>query len=189
MNPQSGIDLEANYEEQEIQNIKIYHNKIHTDNYAIISSKNTRNVEIQDNEIYGKINVSEATEKIKFIRNSFRNAFLNIEQGENKIIKEVLVKENTFYNNRLRVKKIENINIEQNYLENSSVTIISSNANIYNNNMINASDKKESFAYRFRLEDGDMNNYIIFYKDNLIEGQYTMDLDIMDKPNLKVIRE
>lgn len=70
--PQAGIDLEANTYDQKITDIKIYNNLIHSDNYAFISSKGTIKAEIKENELYGKINISEAIEKIEIENNIIR---------------------------------------------------------------------------------------------------------------------
>lgn len=184
--PQSGIDLEANNDNQNIEDIKIYDNIIHLDNYAVICSKGTRSVEIQNNNLYGKINVSEAKEKLAFENNTMHKDFINIEQGENKEIKEVLLKNNIFNTSNVKVKNTKNIQIVNNSLENSSITFTSSNGIVSGNEINNNQDKIESFACRYQVENEDENNYTIYHLNNKITGMYKNDVSIQECENLQV---
>lgn len=75
--PKAGIDLEANTNEI-IDNIQIRNNKIGSlgSNYAVIVSKNTRDVLIESNELYGGIQGLDGKTQIDIVENNITRKFI-----------------------------------------------------------------------------------------------------------------
>ena len=119
-NPQSGIDLEANYESQKIDKVNIYNNKFYNfrKNIAIILHNQIYNVNITGNLIYGDINIYETKEKTEIVGNQLINGVINAgSSNENnlKIVNNLDILNNKLENYEILYnEKVNNIKIEGN---------------------------------------------------------------------------
>lgn len=85
------------------------------------------------------------------------------------------------------MRNIKDIKIKNNDLENSNITITSSNAIVSKNQIVNSKETEESFACRYLISGNEQNNYTIYHTDNTIIGNYKKYLDIQENEKLKVI--
>ena len=102
-NPQAGIDLEANYDYEKIDNIIIHNNIFYYFNktVAIILYRQAYNVSIYENEIDGTISVYEIKETLQIENNELRNGriYTNLNpEDTKKVLNEIYIKNNKFYN-------------------------------------------------------------------------------------------
>ena len=117
--PQSGIDLEANYDYQKIDNIYIYNNKLYDFGSRAIKLYNQiYNVKIESNTIYGSINIEETKEKTEIINNKLIDGIIyagSIYEDSEKRVNNIDITNNNLYNYRIEYNnKVNNINMEEN---------------------------------------------------------------------------
>ena len=118
--PQAGIDLEANYETQKIDQIDIYNNNIYYSgsNTAVILHSQIYNVKIRENMIYGNINVNETKEKTEIFNNQLIDGAINAgssNENSTRIVNNLEILNNTLENYKiLHNDKVNNIKIEGN---------------------------------------------------------------------------
>ena len=119
-NPQSGIDLEANYETQKIDKVNIYNNKFYNfaNNIAILLHNQIYNVIITNNLIYGNINIYETKEKTEIVGNQLINGAINAgsnSENNSRIVNNLDILNNTFENYEILYNEnVNNIKIEGN---------------------------------------------------------------------------
>lgn len=167
-NPQAGIDLETNYDNELVENIKIYENIFYNlgANYAIQCYKNVGNVEIFQNQIInGRIRINDAKSEIKIYNNNLKDGEImsyltqtNIDNGHS--IKKISIYDNILERYNISIKRTNNVIIENNNITDGSVTIISSNAKVYDNNLIATGTMH--FAYYFTIYNDDESEYVIY---------------------------
>ena len=189
--PQSGIDLEANYEDESIENINIFNNKFYNfgRNYAIQVYEGVNSAEICDNEIFASIRINDAKEFVKIERNNLLNgeivanlSSLNIEHGNK--LEKLIINKNILENYNINIENFTDIQIDSNNIKNGNITIKSSNATIINN-VIEISNTEE-YVYRYGVND---DYYIIQLKGNIVNGNYKTLEIIDDSKYLTIIRE
>ena len=117
--PQCGIDLEANYENQKIDNIYIYNNKLFDFGSRAIKLYNqVYNVKIESNMINGSINIEETKEKTEIINNDLIDGTIyvgSIYEDSKKVVNNIEIINNTLSNYEIEYNnKVNNIKIEEN---------------------------------------------------------------------------
>ena len=121
INPQAGINLEANNENENITNIMISHNKFYNfkNNWAIQLYERVYDVEIFENEIFGTIKINDAREKVYIHDNNLINGEIMTEiteqnEATGNNIKTLIIENNKIENYEFNVAEAENIKIENN---------------------------------------------------------------------------
>ena len=118
--PQSGIDLEANFETQKIDEINICNNKFYASasNTAIILYNQVCNVKITENVIYGNININETKEKTEILNNKLIDGKIkagSTNENSTKIVNNLDILNNELNNYEIEYnEKVHNINIDGN---------------------------------------------------------------------------
>lgn len=116
-NPQSGIDLESNYDYEKINNINIYNNVFYDFNnkVAIILYSKVYNVNIFDNTIDGSISIYEIIEKINIENNKLNNGkiYTNLNSSDcDKILNYIYIMNNEFNNYEvLTSNQVKHLNV------------------------------------------------------------------------------
>ena len=121
VNPQTGIDLEANEEDENIRNVKINNNIFYSlgSKKAVQIYERVYNVEFDGNEVSGTIQINDAREKVTISNNYLRNgqitSFLserNIETGN--IIENIVIINNIMKNYSFDLKDVNQCEIDGN---------------------------------------------------------------------------
>lgn len=119
--PQSGIDLEANKEDEKINQIFIHHNKFYNfrTKVAIMLHSNVYNVKISNNTITGNIMIYETREKAEIIENRLLDGRIDAISNaidSDKVINELYIFNNMLHNYKILYdERVNKITIEGNY--------------------------------------------------------------------------
>ena len=175
--PQTGIDLEANEQDEKIQNIRIYGNKFYNfkRNFAIQIYEGVHNVEIFENDINSTIRINDAKEEVKIYNNNLKNgeilAYLtdiNIEKLN--ILNKIIITNNQMEKYNINIENVEIIEIQDNNIKNGNIIIKSSNARIFNNN-IEIQNNLE-FVYYYTVKEENNKYYTIEIDNPIPTGNY-----------------
>ncbi len=182
--PQSGIDIEGNFQSEITDKVIINNNKIYDieGEDALLLVGFIKNVEINYNEIEKNILVYDAKESITLKNNKIKNAIVNFSNdytnmrvGHN--IKNLNFTENYLENSSLRLSKVWGVEIKKNNIINGNIENISSSSKIYNNQLEN---EKENIDVAINLSNisGHTEKYTASIKDNIINGNYKEQIKI-----------
>ena len=182
--PQSGIDIEGNFQSEITDKVIINNNKIYDieGEDALLLVGFIKNVEINYNEIEKNILVYDAKESITLKNNKIKNAIVNFSNdytnmrvGHN--IKNLNFTENYLENSCLRLSKVWGVEIKKNNIINGNIENISSSSKIYNNQLEN---EKENIDVAINLSNisGHTEKYTASIKDNIINGNYKEQIKI-----------
>lgn len=173
--PRSCIDLETNLDpEQRVDDVWIYENKLynlHTyEQLAILTYNYVYNVNIENNEIYGRIDIDKTYDTVKINNNVIKEGFIvsniNLDSGDRLIIENNIM-ENTY----LSLNNTSYIVFRNNSLHNSAMEVNNSTMAIYNN-IANEDNTTKAYAFMYGVRDGIKNKYNIYSNNNIISGKY-----------------
>ena len=123
--PQSGIDLESNFDNESIENVKIYENVFYNfgNNIAIQLCRYIKNVEITHNSIQGKIICYNCYEEFVIKDNVIDNGGIDIQELYGWEIGNVSILNNKITNSYISIKDVnaDELQFEGNELENTNV--------------------------------------------------------------------
>jgi len=182
--PQSGIDIEGNFQSEITDKVIINNNKIYDieGEDALLLVGFIKNVEINSNEIEKNILVYDAKESITIKNNkikntivNFSNDYTNMRAGHN--IKNLNFTKNYLENSSLKLSKVWGAEIESNNIINGNIENASSSCKIHNNQLKN---EKESIDIAINLSNisGHTEKYTASIKDNIINGNYKEQIKI-----------
>lgn len=182
--PQSGIDIEGNFQSEITDKVIINNNKIYDieGEDALLLVGFIKNVEINSNEIEKNILVYDAKESITLKNNKIKNAivnfsndYTNMRAGHN--IKNLNFTKNYLENSSLKLSKVWGAEIESNNIINGNIENASSSCKIYKNQLKN---EKESIDIAIDLSNisGHTEKYTASIKDNIINGNYKEQIKI-----------
>lgn len=182
--PQSGIDIEGNFQSEITDKVLINNNKIYDieGEDALLLVGFIKNLEINFNEIEKNILVYDAKESITLKNNKIKNAivnfsndYTNMRAGHN--IKNLNFTENYLENSSLKLSKVWGAEIEDNIIINGNIENASGSCKIYNNHLKN---EKESFDIAINLSNisGHTEKYTASLRNNTINGNYKEKIKI-----------
>lgn len=121
--PQSGIDLESDFNSDSIENIKICENVFYDfgSTLAIQLCWNIKNVEISNNNITGRIVCYNCNEKLNIINNVISNGTIELDNRYNTKIDKVNILDNKITNSIIKLKNGEEVYIKNNKLQNTNI--------------------------------------------------------------------
>ena len=173
--PRSCIDLETNLDsEQKVDNVWIYENKLynlHTyDQLAILTYNYVYNVNIENNEIYGRINIDKTYGTVKINNNNIKEGFIesNIELN---IGEKVVIENNTIEDAYISLNNTSYIVFRQNTLYNSAMEVNNCTMAVYNNTA-NEENTDKTYAFKYGVRDGIENKFNIYSANNIFTGKY-----------------
>ena len=118
-NPQSGICIESNNEEEVIDNVKIHNNIIYNSakRLAIHVYQGLYNIEIYDNKIYGDISFKDLRGIAEIYKNTLYNGEIKGYLDENLInrghkLNKIIIQNNNGNDYKIQVNKFEEKNIQ-----------------------------------------------------------------------------
>lgn len=117
--PKAGIDLEAENNEI-IDNILIKNNKIYStgSSYAVVISRNTRDVLIEDNELNGGIQGLDGKTQINIVNNKiYGNLYFKIEASFQNLgwyVEKLKIEQNEIRNGRITLQDIKKAEVTNN---------------------------------------------------------------------------
>lgn len=193
-NPQAGIDLEANNENEIIENIKIYNNKFYNfgRNFAIQLYEGVESVDIYENEVYGILRVNDAKKEVNVYNNILKNGKINIYLSEINIEKGnalniINITNNIMNNYSIETEKVNLIKITNNDIEDGTINIKSSNAKINNNNI--KINKNVDYVYCYSVDDTLKRNFEIQTDSKKVKGNYNILEKIQESDFLIINRK
>lgn len=196
--PQSGIDLESWGSNQLIDNIIIKNNKMYNieNNYAIIVMGNSRNVSIENNQLFKGISCDNIKEKLIISENEVSNGNVSIAVtdaglSQGKIINKAIVKGNHLFNSNLYLSNAKDVWVEENELINKGIMTFNSNACFLNNIVKNESNSYllAGFYSRTSTAGDAAKNVHIYLYGNIYEGKMSSAENIEESAMIVVHRK
>ena len=175
-NPQSAIDLEPNNNEEEINNIEIYDNKLYNlgGSFAICMRKNINQIKITNNEINGNISIRNSNDYVYIANNEFDNGQIYIDLEENGFdLNKVIIKSNLLENSSVYARECKDVIVENNNITNKFMQFYSCNVAIYKNNFIRDENATLEYCCLYDLKDDEENKeYTIYSYGNQKNERY-----------------
>ena len=197
--PQSGINLESWDSTQDIDNVYICNNKIYNCLNSIIIMGNSKNVNIQYNELYNKLTCDNIKEKLVVENNCIKNAtmaFLVNEDGikQGKKLQKIICANNEFLNSDLYMMNVENAIVEKNTIKDNKVMIFCSNL-LFSENTVENNNENKQIAIGVWYDDiaqqqGNSEKiYTLYLGTNEILGYYNKKMYVGESDRLQVITD
>ena len=140
-NPQACIDIESDgWKKQKNENINIYNNKLHGSNskLAIMVYTGFRSGKIYDNEITGRVLISDVKNCLQIYNNNIKSGELIINkdyytENNNFIVDKAIIKNNKFIDSEVKIEKNNYTIFGDNVLTNTKMSVNPTNFVLINN--------------------------------------------------------
>lgn len=160
---------------------------------------NSKNVNIQYNELYNKLTCDNIKEKLVVENNCIKNAtmaFLVNEDGikQGKKLQKIICANNEFLNSDLYMMNVENAIVEKNTIKDNKVMIFCSNL-LFSENTVENNNENKQIAIGVWYDDiaqqqeNSEKIYTLYLGTNEILGYYNKKMYVGESDRLQVITD